>query len=154
MYTSPGTWAESKLQRGGLEMSYPIIDIEGIGPKFTKMLKKVGVTQTKHLLDRGASKKGRKELAAESKLKETQILKWTNMADLMRIRGVGEEYSELLEVAGVDTVKELRNRKPENLHEAMAKVNTKKKLVRQLPGPKQVKNWVAHAKKLKPVLTY
>lgn len=135
-------------------MSYPIIDLEGIGPKYTKMLKKVGVTQTKHLLNRGASKKGRKDLAKESGLKETQILKWTNMADLMRIRGVGEEYSELLEVAGVDTVKELRNRKPENLYDAMAAKNAKKKLVRQLPGPKQVKNWVQHAKRLKPVMTY
>ena len=135
-------------------MSYPIIDIEGIGPKFTKMLKKVGVTQTKHLLTRGGSKKGRKDLAKESGLKETQILKWANMADLMRIRGVGEEYSELLEAAGVDTVKELRNRKPENLQEAMATKNAKKKLVRQLPGPKQVKSWVAHAKRLKPVMTY
>ena len=135
-------------------MSYPIIDIEGIGPKYTKMLKKVGITQTKQLLSRGAAKKGRKDLAAESGLKETQILKWTNMADLIRIRGVGEEYSELLEAAGVDTVKELRNRKPENLHEAMSKVNTKKKLVRQLPGPKQVKSWVAHAKKLKPMMSY
>jgi len=135
-------------------MSYPIIDIEGIGPKYTKMLKKIGVTQTKHLLKRGASKKGRKDLAKESGLKESQVLKWANMADLMRIRGVGEEYSELLEAAGVDTVKELRNRKPENLHEAMMAKNAKKKLVRQLPGPKQVNNWVKHAKKLKPVMTY
>ena len=135
-------------------MSYPIIDIEGIGPKYTKMLKKVGVTQTKHLLKRGASKKGRKDLAKESGLKESQILKWANMADLVRIRGVGEEYSELLEAAGVDTVKELRNRKPENLYDAMAAKNAKKKLVRQLPGPKQVKSWVQHAKKLKPVMTY
>ena len=135
-------------------MSYPINDIEGIGPKFTKMLKKVGVTQTKHLLNRGASKKGRKDLANESGLKDTQILKWANMADLMRIRGVGEEYSELLEAAGVDTVKELRNRNPENLREAMATKNAKKKLVRQMPGPKQVKSWVTHAKKLKPTITY
>ena len=135
-------------------MSYPINDIEGIGPKFTKMLKKVGVTQTKHLLNRGASKKGRKDLANESGLKDTQILKWANMADLMRIRGVGEEYSELLEAAGVDTVKELRNRNPENLREAMVTKNAKKKLVRQMPGPKQVKSWVAHAKKLKPTITY
>jgi predicted flap endonuclease-1-like 5' DNA nuclease len=135
-------------------MSYPINDIEGIGPKFTKMLKKVGVTQTKHLLNRGASKKGRKDLAKESGLKDTQILKWANMADLMRIRGVGEEYSELLEAAGVDTVKELRNRNPENLRETMVTKNAKKKLVRQLPGPKQVKSWVVHAKKLKPTITY
>lgn len=135
-------------------MSYPIIDIEGIGPKYAKMLKKVGVTQTKHLLARGKDKKGRKELAKESGCTESQILKWTNMADLMRIRGVGEEYSELLEAAGVDTVKELRNRKSDNLYEAMATVNAKKKMVRQLPGPKQVSNWVSHAKKLKPMMTY
>lgn len=135
-------------------MSYPIIDIEGIGPKYTKMLKKVGISQTKHLLARGASKQGRKELAKESGCTEVQILKWTNMADLMRIRGVAEEYSELLEAAGVDTVKELRTRKPDNLYEKMAEVNAKRKLVRQLPGPKQVAKWVAHAKKLKPVMTY
>lgn len=135
-------------------MSYPIIDIEGIGPKYTKMLKKVGISQTKHLLARGASKQGRKQLSRDSGCSEAQILKWTNMADLMRVRGVAEEYSELLEAAGVDTVKELRTRKPDNLHEKMAEVNAKKKLVRQLPGPKQVAKWVAHAKKLKPVMTY
>jgi len=135
-------------------MSYPIIDIEGIGPKYTKMLKKVGISQTKHLLARGASKQSRKELARESGCTEAQILKWTNMADLMRIRGVAEEYSELLEAAGVDTVKELRTRKPDNLHEKMSEVNAKKKLVRQLPGPKQIAKWVGHAKKLKPVMTY
>lgn len=136
-------------------MSYPIEDIEGIGPKYGKMLRKVGIKRTHHLLDRGATKKGRKALAAESNVDETLILKWTNMSDLMRIRGVGEEYSELLEAAGVDTVKELRNRKPENLHKAMAEANSKKKkLVRQLPGAVQVEKWVTQAKKLPPVMTY
>lgn len=135
-------------------MSYPIEDIEGIGPKYAKKLRKVGIRRTHNLLDRGASKKGRKDLAAEAGVDESLILKWTNMADLMRIRGVGEEYSELLEAAGVDTVKELRNRKPENLHKAMVESNGKRKLVRQLPGPAQVKKWVAHAKKLRPVMTY
>ena len=136
-------------------MSYPIEDIEGIGPKYGKMLRKVGIKRTHHLLDRGATKKGRKALAAESNVDETLILKWTNMSDLMRIRGVGEEYSELLEAAGVDTVKELRNRKPENLHKAMTEANSKKKkLVRQLPGTVQVEKWVAQAKKLPPVMTY
>ena len=137
-------------------MSYPIEDIEGIGPRYGKMLRKVGIKRTHHLLDRGASKKGRKALAAESKVDEKLILKWSNMADLMRIRGVGEEYSELLEAAGVDTVKELRNRKPENLHKAMADANNRKKnkLVRQLPGAVQVEKWVAQAKKLPPVMTY
>lgn len=135
-------------------MGYPIEDIEGIGPKYSKMLKKVGVTRTNHLLDRGAKRKGRKDLAKEAGLDEKQILKWTNMADLMRVRGVGEEYSELLEAAGVDTVKELKKRKPENLREAMVKVNTKRKLVRQLPGVAQVEKWVAHAKELPAVMQY
>ncbi len=135
-------------------MGYPIEDIEGIGPKFGKKLKKVGVTRTNHLLDRGATRKGRKELAKESDLDEKQILKWTNMADLMRVRGVGEEYSELLEAAGVDTVKELKKRKPENLRNAMMEANGKRKLVRQLPGVAQVEKWVAHAKELPAVMQY
>ncbi|GAB4225478.1 MAG: hypothetical protein Kow0032_01380 [Methyloligellaceae bacterium] len=97
-------------------MSYPIEDIEGIGKRYAAKLRKLGIKRTHHLLDRAASKKGRKELAAESGLDEKLILKWANMADLMRIRGVGEEYSELLEAAGVDTVKELRNRKPAHRH--------------------------------------
>ncbi len=135
-------------------MSYPIEDIEGIGPRYATKLRKVGITRTHHLLDRGATRKGRKDLASESGLDESLILKWSNMADLMRIRGVGEEYSELLEAAGVDTVKELRNRKPANLHQAMADANAKRKLVRQLPGAVQVEKWVAQAKKLPPVMKY
>lgn len=137
-------------------MSYSIIDIEGIGPSFTKKLKAVGVNRTDQLLERAAKPKGRKALAAESGIDEKKILKWANMADLMRVRGVGEEYSELLEAAGVDTVKELRNRKPENLAVAMAEVNAKKKnkLVRLVPGEKSVAKWVAHAKELKPMMSY
>ncbi len=137
-------------------MSYTIDTIEGIGAKYKTKLKKIGVTNTKHLLDRGAKKKGRKELAKEAGIEEKLILKWTNMADLMRVKGVGEEYSELLEVAGVDTIKELRKRKPDNLHKAMSDANAKrkKKLVRQLPSISQVEKWVAHAKELPPVMTY
>ncbi len=137
-------------------MSYPIEDIEGIGAKYAKMLRKVGVKRTHHLLDRGATRKGRKDLAAEAKLDEKQVLKWVNMADLMRVRGVGEEYSELLEAAGVDTIKELKKRKAENLHKKMIEVNSARKqsLVRQLPGLAQVEKWVAHAKELEPVIRY
>lgn len=131
-----------------------IIDIEGIGPKYANKLKKIGVSQTKHLLTRGASKKGRKILAKESGCTEAQILKWTNMADLMRIRGVGEEYSELLEAAGIGTVNELSKRKPENLHRAMSETNVRRKLVRQLPSVVQLENWVAQAKTLQPLLAY
>ena len=137
-------------------MSYPISTIEGIGSKYKKMLGKVGVTNTKHLLAKGANKKGRKVLAKDSGIEEKLVLKWANMADLMRVKGIGEEYSELLEVAGVDTIKELRKRKPENLHKAMSDANArrKNKLVRQLPGLPQVEKWVANAKKLPPAMTY
>ncbi len=137
-------------------MSYPIDTIEGIGVKYKKILKSNGISSTGKLLDAGAKKKGRKDLAKQTGIEEKLILKWTNMADLLRVKGVGEEYSELLEVAGVDTVKELRKRKPENLHQAMAEANAKrkKKLVRQLPGLAQVEKWVKHAKQLKPTMTY
>ncbi len=135
-------------------MSYSIADIEGIGPRYTKKLQKAGIRTTGKLLERAASPKGRKEVAGETGLDTKQILKWANMADLMRIKGVGEEYSELLEAAGVDTVKELRNRRPDNLHAKMAEVNKKKKLVRLLPGAASVEKWVAQAKSLKPVMTY
>ena len=136
-------------------MGYSIIEIEGIGPSFTKKLKKAGIHTTDALLERGASKKGRKAVAAETGIDEGKILKWTNMADLMRIKGVGEEYSELLEAAGVDTVKELRKRKPANLQQAMAEANSgRRKLVRLVPGEKSVTKWVEQAKELKPVMTY
>lgn len=135
-------------------MSYPIQKIEGIGPKNAEVLRSHGITRTHHLLERGASRKGRKEVAEQTGIDEKKILQWANMCDLMRIKGVGEEYSELLEVAGVDTVKELRNRKPDNLHKAMIEANEKKKLVRQLPSAKQVESWVKQAKDLDPVMSY
>lgn len=135
-------------------MGYQIIDIEGIGPTFTKKLKAIGINRTDQLLERGATPKGRKDIAAQSSIDEKKILKWCNMADLMRIKGVAEEYSELLEAAGVDTVKELRNRKAENLTTALKEANAKKKLVRLVPGEKSVTKWVAEAKTLKPMMTY
>lgn len=135
-------------------MSYAIDKIEGVGAKYAEILRKNGISRTHHLLERGASRKGRKDVAKLTGLKEEQILKWANMCDLMRIKGVGEEYSELLEAAGVDTIKELRTRKPVNLHKAMVEANEKKKLVRQLPSPQQVERWIKQAKDLDPVMTY
>lgn len=135
-------------------MSYPIAEIEGIGPVYAGKLEAAGIKTTGALLKRAASPKGRKELSSESGLEESQILKWANMADLMRVKGVGEEYSELLEAAGVDTVKELRNRRADNLHAKMVEVNAAKKLVRVLPGLSNVERWVVHAKELDPVMTY
>lgn len=128
--------------------------IEGIGKKYGAKFRAAGVRSTEALLKRGATPKGRQELAAKTGFSNHQILEWTNRADLMRVRGVGEEYSDLLEAAGVDTVKELRNRNAKNLTEAMAATNAKKKLVRRIPSQSMVERWVAHAKKLPPVMTY
>jgi predicted flap endonuclease-1-like 5' DNA nuclease len=131
-----------------------IIDIEGIGPVYKQKLKEVGVTSTEDLLWMGASPRGREELAEGTGISEKLILEWVNLADLIRLKGVGEEYSDLLEEAGVDTVKELRNRVPENLHKAIVATNEAKALVRRVPSLKQVKKWVAEAKTLPPVVTY
>lgn len=135
-------------------MSYPVLKIEGIGPKYAKKLNAVGVRSTGRLLERAKDPKGRSQLAADSGIDETLILKWANMSDLMRVKGIGEEYSELLEVAGVDTIKELRNRRPDNLHAKMAEVNAARKLVRVLPSLNKVKSWVDQAKALPPALKY
>ena len=135
--------------------NYKIADIEGIGPKYAAKLQKVGVRSVNALLNAGATRKGRKDLAESSGIDDTLILKWVNFADLYRIKGVGSEYSELLEKAGVDTVKEMATRKPENLHAKIVEVNSKGRgLVRQVPGLKQVQAWVKDAKTLKPVITY
>lgn len=135
-------------------MSYPIKDIEGIGPVYAEKLKLAGIATTDGLLEAGKDPKGRKALAGTTGLDESRILKWANMADLMRIKGVAEEYSELLEAAGVDTVKELKTRRADNLFAKMTEINEAKKLVRQLPSEKQVADWIEQAKTLPPVLTY
>ncbi len=135
-------------------MAKKISDIEGIGVTNAKKLAKCGITSVGGLLKSCATKAGRKEASKVSGIDEKKILKWANMADLYRIKGVGSEYAELLEASGVDTVKELRNRKPENLHAKMLDVNTSKKLVRRPPSVKFVQKWVAHAKRLKPMITH
>ncbi len=135
-------------------MAYKITEIEGIGPAYAEKLALAQIVTTENLLDLCCEKGGRKATAEKTGVSESQLLKWTNMADLMRISGVGEEYSELLEAAGVDTVKELRNRNAANLTEAMAKVNAEKKLVRAVPTEKTVTKWVEQAKTLDPKITY
>ena len=135
-------------------MSYKIDEIEGIGPAKKEALAKADIATTDALLEKGADPAGRKAVAEASGLSEKEILKFCNMADLMRISGVGEEYSELLEAAGVDTVKELKMRRPDNLAAKMAEVNETKKLVRQVPSESQVEKWVAQAKDLPPMLSY
>jgi len=119
--------------------------IEGIGPRYSNKFKELGIRTTKDLLIQGASKKGRTNIAEYTGLSERIILEWVNRADLMRIRGIGEEYSDLLDAAGVDTVKELRSRSPDKLHQALVEVNVNKKLVRRTPSLSAVKAWVAQA---------
>ncbi len=135
-------------------MSKKISDIEGIGPSYAQKLANVNVKSVSGLLKKCCDKKGRKSVAQATGIDESMLLKWANMADLYRIKGVGSEYSELLEAAGVDTVKEMRNRNAVNLYEKMKEINAKKKLVRQLPGLKKVEGFVSAAKKLDPVITH
>jgi predicted flap endonuclease-1-like 5' DNA nuclease len=133
----------------------PSIDaIEGIGPKFATKLRKARIRTTEGLLKKGATRTGRKAIAAATGLTVEQILEWVNRADLMRVKGIGEEYSDLLEQAGVDTVKELKNRKPASLHTKLLAINEKKRLVRRLPTEQMVATWIAHAMKLPAVVRY
>ncbi len=125
-----------------------IIDVEGIGPIYTQRLSAIGVKTTNKLLKQGATPKGREELAQKTGISSNLILEWVNHADLFRIKGVGEEYSDLLEEAGVDTVPELAQRNPDNLYAALKETNQAKKLVRQLPSKRQVAEWVQQAKQL------
>lgn len=129
-------------------------DIEGIGKKNATTLRKAGIGSTNSLLQAGKTPASRKKLVAETGISNKLILGWVNRADLMRVKGVGEEYSDLLERSGVDTCKELKTRKPVNLHEKMHEVNKKKKLVRRPPSLGEVERWVADAKKLKAVVKY
>lgn len=128
--------------------------IEGIGHKQATSLRKARIRTVEALLKKGATRKGRREIAAATGIGEKSILEWVNRADLMRVRGVGEEYSDLLESAGVDTVKELRRRNPANLLTAMIESNTSKMLVRRLPTEAMVERWVEHASELEPIIRY
>ncbi|NKB62325.1 MAG: DUF4332 domain-containing protein [Gammaproteobacteria bacterium] len=128
--------------------------LEGVGPKHAAALKASKCQSPKQLLEQGATKKGRKELAAKTGIDESIILRFVNMSDLFRVKGVSSQYAELLKAAGVDTVKELKNRNPANLTVAMKETNEKKKLCRQIPSQSMVEGWVAQAKSLPPVVTY
>ena len=129
-------------------------DIEGIGATYAEKLGKAGPTSTEALLDVGATAKGRADLAASTGISEKLILRWVNMADLFRIKGVAEQYSDLLEAAGVDTVAELAQRKAENLQAKMAEVNEAKKLVHRVPTLSEVTGWVEQAKNLPRAVSY
>lgn len=131
-----------------------VIDIEGIGPVHQASLARTGIQSVEDLLQKGATPKGRAELAQASGISDALILKWVNHADLFRINGVAGEYAELLEAAGVDTVAELAKRRSDNLHAALAKVNSEKNLVRALPQAAQVAKWIEEAKTLPRAVQY
>jgi len=128
--------------------------IEGIGEAYGADLRKGGVESIGSLLKKGATRKGRAEMAQTTGLSEVRILAWVNRADLYRVKGVGGQYSDLLEQSGVDTVMELAQRNPKNLHQALLETNERCHLIRKLPTEGQVKNWVKYAKSLKRVVEY
>jgi predicted flap endonuclease-1-like 5' DNA nuclease len=131
-----------------------LLDVEGIGKVNAEKLKKAGVGSTDSLLSMGGTPAGRKELAKSSGISEKLILEWVNHVDLFRINGVGEEYADLLEEAGVDTVPELAQRKADSLLKKMNEVNASKNLVNKLPALSQVEEWIAQAKKLPRAISY
>jgi predicted flap endonuclease-1-like 5' DNA nuclease len=133
-----------------------IIDIEGIGPANQKKLLAAGIKTTDGMIKAAGSAKDRKALAEKTGIKESSLLEWVNRSDLFRVKGVGTQYSDLLEAAGVDSALELSKRRADNLTKAMAEINAKGKnrLVRQLPSETQVGNWITHAKTLKKVVSH
>ncbi len=135
-------------------MSYKIDEIEGIGPKYAADLATAGIKTTDDLLDQCGGATGRKAVAESTGISEKRLLEWANMADLMRISGVGAEFAELLEGSGVDTVKELRHRNAENLAAKMKDVNEIKELTRSVPSASQVTRWIEAAKELEPRITH
>ena len=135
-------------------MSYKIAEIEGIGKTYRAKLAKVGVVTTAGLLKSCSDRKGRRSTSKSSGLSEKQLLKWANMADLMRISGIGKQYAEILENAGVDTVKELRRRNASSLAAKAQEVNAKKKLARVAPSEKRISGWIEQAKALTPLISH
>ncbi|MEM7281333.1 MAG: DUF4332 domain-containing protein [Pseudomonadota bacterium] len=135
-------------------MAKKISEIEGIGPTYAENLGKAGIQTVEDLLEVGGTKSGRDKIAQASGCSDSQVLGWVNMADLFRIKGVGGEYAELLECAGVDTVKELAQRNATNLTTKMEEVNAEKSLVRALPAEKSVAGWIEQAKALPQKVTH
>ena len=125
-----------------------------MGSAYSQKLKEIGITNVAELLDKGSTTQGRKQIADFTGISDKLVLRWVNMADLYRIKGIGQEYAELLEAAGVDTVPELAQRNPANLLEKMAAANEQKKMVRRLPTLAQVEGWVEQAKSLPRVVTH
>lgn len=135
-------------------MSYRIDEIEGIGPAYRAKLEEAGVGNTDDLLEKAASKKGRGALAEATGIEEKRILSWVNLADLMRVKGIGKQFAELLHAAGVDTIKELRTRNAANLAKAVADANAEKNLAKSVPSESQVAGFIEAAKAMEPMVTH
>ena len=135
-------------------MAYKIIDIEGVGDVYAEKLIAAGIEKVEQLLDKCAAPAGRKALAEATGISEKLILRWTNHADLFRIKGVAGQFAELLEAAGVDTIKEFRHRVPANLAAKMEEVNAQKNLVNRVPSVKEIEKMVAQAKEMEPRVEY
>ncbi len=135
-------------------MAYKIIGIEGIGQTYADKLEAAGIKTTDDLLEKCASPKGREKIAEETGISTKLILKWTNHADLFRIRGVAGQFAELLEAAGVDTVKEFRHRVAANLYPKLVETNEAKNLCNRVPSEKEIQKMIDQAKELEPVISY
>ena len=135
-------------------MAYKIMDVEGIGEVYSKKLVEAGINTVDELLEKCYKPAGRNELAEATEISPKLILTWANHADLMRINGVGPQFSELLEAAGVDTVKEFRNRVPANLQPKLEEINNEKHLVGRVPSLSEVEKMIEQAKELPPMMEY
>ena len=135
-------------------MDYKIVDIEGVGEVYAEKLIAAGIKKVSELLEKCCAPKGRKELAEQTGISEKLILRWTNHADLFRINGVGPQFAELLEAAGVDTVKEFRHRVAENLQPKLAELNEERHICGRVPALKEVQKMIDLAKELEPKMTY
>ena len=135
-------------------MDYKIVDIEGVGEVYAEKLVAAGINKVSELLEKCAAPKGRKELAEATEISEKLILRWANHADLFRINGVGPQFAELLEKAGVDTVKEFRHRVAENLQPKLVKVNEQYHICGRVPALSEVQKMIDQAKELEPKMTY
>jgi predicted RecB family nuclease len=135
-------------------MTYPISNLDGITPEHIKTLKSVGIWTTEGLLEAARNLRGRRQLSAKTGIPENVLLRWANMADRMRIKGIGGDHARLLEAIGVVTVRELKYRNPTHMAKAMAELNSKRKMVRLLPTENAIKRWIAAAAKLDQKITY
>lgn len=135
-------------------MANNVKDIEGVGDVYAEKLNVAGIKTTADLLEKGKTKKGRIQIAEETGISEKLILKWTNHSDLFRIKGIAGQFAELLEAAGVDTVKEFRHRIPANLHAKLLTTNEAKNLCNRVPSITELEKMIAQAKELEPMITY